>query len=289
MATRKKVSPPSNVVQHAHKIAEAVEAAWYGSHGSGRLEVPVSVIATLAAAPQRDPQGVDGTEAMLHWEADDFVRFARMVWRSVIQHRPETTHLLYPLIGWWFDDVDTEMRQHVHKVARAALHAGQVDLTGTDRRFEVDLLGAVLTVLRPKSALKAHGQFYTPGCVATLMARMSSVEEGNNVEDPMMGTGGMFRAVAEGMRESGQRPSTMRWLGCDIDETAVACATVNSMIWGLGHDIVFHVGNTLVGDWQQAALAQRDHLQWLAAQIRRDKQLLSLLGMWPGTTGESDR
>jgi hypothetical protein len=195
----------------------------------------------------------------------------------MIRHRPETTHLLYPMISWIFEEPDEELRSHACAVADAALRAGQLDLTGTERRFDVDLFGTVLTVLRPKSALQARGQFYTPASVATLLARISGVEEHGDVTDPMMGTGGMFRAVAETMREQGRDPRTMRWIGGDIDEMAVACATVNSMIWGLGTDIVFHVGNTLEPGWREKALAQRAELVRLAADLLRDRAIIAIL------------
>jgi hypothetical protein len=276
-ATKRTSTHPSGVEAHTRKIAESVEATWHRTYGTGRLEIPTSVVATLAAAPQRDSHGNDLAPVMMTWNADDFATYSRHIWKSVIQARPETTHLLYPIIAWLFDETSTDMRHHAHTVANAAIHAGQLDLTGTDRRFDTDLLGAVLSILRPKSALQARGQFYTPASVAKVLATMSDVEEHRVVEDPMMGTGGMFRAVAEVMREQGRDPHTVRWVGCDIDEIAVACATVNSMIWSLGHDIVFHAGNTFTSDWPTKALAQREELRGLAAGIERDKEMISFL------------
>ncbi|WP_291408843.1 N-6 DNA methylase [Actinophytocola sp.] len=262
---------------HARKIAESAEAAWHGAYGTGRLDLPVSIIATLAALPRNDSQGNDVTDSMIECDTADFMAFARHTWTSVIRSRPEITHLVYPIISWIFDGTEASVYQHAHAVAQAALRAGQPDLTGTDRRFDTDLLGNVLTILRPKSALQARGQFYTPASIAELLARMSDVEEHRIVEDPMMGTGGMFRAVAEVMREQGRDPRTVRWVGCDIDPIAVACAAVNSMIWGLGHDIVFHAGNALTPDWEAGALAQRDELRRLATDIERDKRMIALL------------
>lgn len=273
----KRPSPPENPESHARKIAEVAETAWHRTYGTGRLDIPVSIVATLAAAPQQDAHGNDITTAMITWNAEDFMIYARRVWTSVIQARPETTHLLHPIIAWLYDDVDAELQHHAHAVAQAALRAGQLDLTGTDRRFDTDLLGTMLTILRPKTALQARGQFYTPASITKLIARMNDVEEHHVVEDPMMGTGGMFRAVAEVMREQGRDPRTIRWIGCDIDELAVACATVNSMIWSLGHDIVFHAGNTFTNNWPTKALAQREELRQLAAGIQRDKQMIKLL------------
>jgi hypothetical protein len=93
----------------------------------------------------------------------------------------------------------------------------------------------------------------------------------------MMGTGGMFRAAAEVMREQGRDPRTIRWIGCDVDSLAVACATVNSMIWNLGTDIVFHAGDTLEPGWRELALARREELSRLAVDLRRDQAMIAFL------------
>jgi len=274
---RKRPVPLVNAEMHARKIAEAVESAWHGAYGSGRFDVPLSVIATLAALPQKDSHGHDAADAASEWTADEFVDYARHTWRSITRARPETIHLLYPLIAWIFDDAETSVHPHAHAVAQAALRAGQPDLTGTDRRFDTDLLGNVLMVLRPKSALQAQGQFYTPADISKLIAQMVGLDGSSDVLEPMMGTGGMLRAAAEVMREEGRDPRSVRWVGCDIDEIAVACATVNSMIWGLGSDIVFYGGNALTLGWEGRALAQREHLRQVAAGVERSRKLLALI------------
>ncbi|MGW5722827.1 N-6 DNA methylase [Amycolatopsis sp. NPDC003865] len=227
--------------------------------------------------PEKDSCGHNVSESVLNWDADTFHDFARHTWSSVIRRRTEITHLLHPMIAWIFDNPDRDVRGHALAVAQAALRAGQPHLTGTERRFDVDLLGTALTVLRPKSALKARGQFYTPGSVAKLLAGMSDIQEHSNVTDPMMGTGGMFRAAAEVLREQGRDPRTIRWIGCDVDSLAVACATVNSMIWNLGTDIVFRTGNTLEPGWPEVALAQREELRQLGRDLERDRVVLSFL------------
>jgi hypothetical protein len=216
-------------------------------------------------------------DTMGDWDVDGFVNYARHSWSAVIKKRPDVTHLLLPLIAWIFNDAEVSVHPHAHAVAQAALRAGQTDLTGTDRRFGVDLLGTVLMILRPKSALQSCGQFYTPAYVAKLLARMTNVEERSSLLEPMMGTGGVFRAVAEVMRADGLDPRTVEWIGCDIDEVAVACATVNSMIWVLGNDMVFHAGDALREGWETMARAQPDELRRLAAGIEWDKHLIALI------------
>jgi hypothetical protein len=276
-SSHRQLSASINTEQRANKIAAAVESAWHRAYGAGRFDIPISVVATLAALPEKDSCGHHVNETVSSWDADTFHDFARHTWSSVIRHRPEITHLLYPMVSWIFDDPDREVRGHAVAVAQAALRAGQSHLTGTERRFDVDLLGTVLTVLRPKLALKARGQFYTPGSVAKLLASMSDVREHSNVTDPMMGTGGMFRAAAEVMRERGRDPHTIRWIGCDIDTLAVACATVNSMIWNLGTDIVFHAGNTLETGWEERALVRRDELRRIAGDLERGRAMVAFL------------
>lgn len=275
--SRKLPPVPVNAEMHARKIAEAAELAWHGSYGSGRIDVPVAVIATIAALPEKDSRGNDVVDTMGAWTKGEFIAYARHTWRSIVRARPETIHLLYPIIAWIFDDDESAMQSHAHAVAQAALCTGQPGLTGNERRFEADLLGNVLMLLRPKSALQARGQFYTPPDISKLLARMSDAHEQERILEPMMGTGGMLRAVAEAMRERGRDPRTVQWVGCDIDEIAVACATVNSMIWNLGRDIVFHVGNALTSGWEERALAQREEIRQLAEGIERDRRLLQLL------------
>lgn len=272
-----KPQPPASPDIHARQIAEAVETAWHRSFGSGRLDVPLSVVATLACVPARTSAGEDTTEVITRWDETTLMTFTRQVWTDVIRIRPELTHLLYPMIAWIFEDDAGALSPHVHAVASAALRTGQLDLTGSERRLDTDLLGTALALFRPKSALQDRGQFYTPADIADLMARMTDVDAYSSVTDPTMGTGGMFRAAAKALRASGRDPATVEWIGCDIDEIAVACATVNSMSWGLGHQIVFRAGDTLDKNWEELARAQRDQLRDVAAGIERDRRLIALL------------
>lgn len=272
-----KPQPPASPDIHARQIAEAVETAWHRSFGSGRLDVPLSVVATLACVPARTSAGEDTTEVITRWDETTLMTFTRQVWTDVIRIRPELTHLLYPMIAWIFEDDAGALSPHVHAIASAALRTGQLDLTGSERRLDTDLLGTALALFRPKSALQDRGQFYTPADIADLMARMTGVDAYSSVTDPTMGTGGMFRAAAKALRASGRDPATVEWIGGDIDEIAVACATVNSMSWGLGHQIVFRAGDTLDKNWEELARTQRDQLRDVAAGIERDRRLIALL------------
>ena len=261
----------------ADRIARAVATAWHGVDSDGRLDIPLSMLATLAAVPRTDAKGNENAPVIAGWGPADLALFTRIVWTDILTARPETVHLLYPLIGWIFAEDNTEPFAAAHTVARAAIRSGQLDLTGTDRRFRVDLLGITLAALRPRAGWKARGQFYTPADIASVLAQALHVEEHRSVTDPTMGTGAMFRAVAEAMRDKGRDPRTIRWIGCDNDALAVACATVNSMMWAIGNDIVFYVGDTFTKDWESIALKQREQLRKLAADISRYRPLLAFI------------
>ena len=129
--------------------------------------------------------------------------------------------------------------------------------------------------------MQERGQYYTPSDVAALTAQMSCPPDVSTVHDPTMGTGGLFRATAEVLRACGRDPRTVCWVGCDVDPLAVACATVNSIVWELGVNILFYTGNALTDEAETIARKQRDELLHIAATVQRCKELLALLDIRP--------
>jgi hypothetical protein len=189
----------------------------------------------------------------------------------------------------WLGEIDGHLVTAAQTVADAALRAGQLALSGTPRRRETDLLGITLTGLRPRSALRAHGQYYTPAAGTQAIAALLGVDEQSRVADPAMGTGGMFRAVAASMRARGLDPTTVAWVGNDVDPLAVACAAVNSLIWGLGPDLTVWCANSLSADadrdYDRASAARRELLD--LAQLRlRCQMLRAALAQLHATTAE---
>ena len=293
-------SGPPGAERDASRIAERVAAAWHSVDHSGRLDVPMSVVAAIATTSATAADGHDLTESLTAWITEDFAGFARTVWAKILTRRPDLATPLYPMIAWLYphnttpdrsDDRDghraagndadvAELESRAQTVAVAALRAGQLALSGTARRLDTDLLGVTLTGLRASSALRTRGQFYTPAPLAQTMAAMLGVAEHTSVSDPAMGTGGMFRAVATVMRDQGLDPATVAWVGNDIDSIAVAAAAVNSLLWGLGPNVLLWTGNSLAGDaahGYEQALAQRNELLELAALHSRIQMLNRVL------------
>jgi hypothetical protein len=283
MANRKKNrhGDTASLEQQAVAVAQAVDTAWQRGNNSGRRDVVLSVVATLAVVRQRDPGGDDLSEQFRAQSVDGFVDIARQIWTHLVNARPDLFHLVYPLMQWLFDDdCDHALRCTAKHTADAAVRAGQLDITGTDARYEVDLLGAVLTFLKSETARAAHGQTYTPNSIAALMARLNTPEEGTRVQDPAVGTGGLFRAAAEAMRDAGRDPTTVTWAGCDIDELAIAACAVNSILWDLGPRMLLCVGNSLSeGDWETRADRQRTEILQLTENIRTTKRMLGAVDL----------
>ncbi|WP_406689311.1 N-6 DNA methylase [Saccharopolyspora sp. ID03-671] len=261
--------------RHAAGVAQAVDVAWNRSNHSGRRDVALSVVSALALLGQRDPHGPDLAEQLRAQTAEEFTTTLREIYTGVINSRPDLTHLVFPLIQWIFEEPEPALQRAAKQVAEAALDERQLELTGTDYRYDTDLLGIVLTLLKSDSAGKANAQIYTPMPVADMMARMSPPEENTSVCDPAVGTGGLLRAAAQAMRELDRDPATVAWYGADVDDLAIAACAINSLLWGLGPRIVLCVANTLSeGDWPHRAEAQRAEILQITERIRRDKLMI---------------
>ena len=110
-----------------------------------------------------------------------------------------------------------------------------------------------------------------------------------------MGSGGMFRAVAASMRARNLDPTTVAWVGNDVDPLAVACAAVNSLIWGLGRDVTVWCANSLSadaeGDYDRARAGRRELLELaeLGIRCRTLRAALDQLRQARDRAGDRDR
>ena len=272
---------PVGVSRDGHevtRIAEAVAQAWHQADHSGRLDVPTSVVASIALVSTTGHHGRDHSPALAEWITGDYTDFAHTVWTRITTARPDLFEAMLPLVRWLFDTEQAGMRPRAQQVAQAAVQAGQLALSGTDRRFDVDLLGVTLTELRPGNARNTRGQFFTSAAIAETMASLLQVNEHHSVCDPALGTGGMFRAVAMMMRAQGHDPATVTWVGNDTDEIAVGCAAVNALVWELGGRVVLWAGDSLTAeDGYTAALHRRAELIDLARFAHQVKTLQTAL------------
>jgi hypothetical protein len=255
-------SRPINAEAHALTVAVEVASAWHKGGGPDRPEVPLGVVATIAIAGLL----VDGADGMLSASPAGFIDIARQVWGVAVTRRPDLALWACPLLGWLFAETDEPLRQRIKHTADAALRAGQLDLTATERRFDCDLLGPVLGALRSRTATKVNAQMYTPGDIATALTAVAlgDLKAGQSFSDETVGTGGLFRAAASVIRDRGFDPADMLWFGADVDELAIAATAINGFLWGLGPRVLLYVGDVLAHPhWADEACRSR-------AQFLRD-------------------
>lgn len=102
---------------------------------------------------------------------------------------------------------------------------------------EEDILGFVYGELQSKADRSGGGSYYTPLHVAKLVAMLTHGSEGpaygTKIMDPACGSGTMFIAVGEVLKEAGRLPSEVRYYGQDIDGIACCLAQVNIAYRGL--------------------------------------------------------
>jgi hypothetical protein len=282
MSPSKQPAFPNNPHEHAAAIAEAVAHAWHHNHGPDTITVPLSVVAALSFLSPADDER-DWTAAALRAASlDRFTEIIRAQWSIFIAYRPDLVNRAWPLISVWHGEQppDKATTLAAKQVADAAISAGLLLLTGTERRRHTDLFGPLLAVLRPDSARDARGQIYTPPDIADTLAELLLAdppdpavppEERSTIFEPAVGTGGMLRSAAAAMRAHGRDPSTACWCAVDIDELAIACLSVNVVLWELGHDVVLGVGDALLDGWLDRALAERRetvHIAQTTAVVR---------------------
>lgn len=151
----------------ARRVVDAAVAQWH-QHSSSRLDVPVSLIAVLALStppPELRAQFIDKLNAV---SGEEFVVAARNRWRLQILQRPDLATPLWPLLRPW-EPAETDGALPVDKLeldaavsmARAAVLAGLLKITGSEARYGADVLGHLLTELRTPKARQGVGQFYT--------------------------------------------------------------------------------------------------------------------------------
>jgi hypothetical protein len=112
----------------------------------------------------------------------------------------------------------------------------------------MDVLSWTLTELRSPGARQRLGEFHTPPQVSQLIANITVdglPPAGERFLEPAGGSGGLFRALAQRLRELGGDPADYEWVLIELDGLAAAAAAVNAIVWGLGSRVVVARGDAL--------------------------------------------
>ncbi|MCK7627267.1 N-6 DNA methylase [Streptomyces sp. RS10V-4] len=265
----------ANPHQAAFEIAEAVSYAWHHAQGGSGIEVPIGVVATLALWPLRGPDAYLAADWWLSLDDTQLLTAFRECWARWWIMRPDLIDRATPLHKWLDDEDPPSSRAGaVRAVLTAALTRGLLHLTSSDDPYvnsATDVMGPLLTVMRAAGAHDSLAEVYTPPSVAEVMASVvldgKSLEPGMKLHDPASGTGTMYRAIAQLLRERGLNPHDFGWSLNDVDELAAAGAAVNAILWDLGPHVLIACGDTLAeGDLiERAAREARESLE------RRDR------------------
>ncbi|GAA4085231.1 N-6 DNA methylase [Actinomadura miaoliensis] len=283
---------PANMRLHLQQIAEDIDRAWHRAHGGSRIEIPLGTVATLCLIGPTELDRPKLEQYILGLDAPALMRLYQSFWARLWMNRPYLVDVASPIHRWLEDGIDDRAAKAVRAVTQAAIQTGMLELTASPDpwwRSQADVLGPVLTGLRSQGGRRALAEFHTPAEVADALARLTIGDEapspGQWISDPAAGTGGLIRAAALALRERGQDPADYVWVMTDIDPLACACAAVNSLIWGLGSNVLVHCGDTLAeGDGAERALrrraeviAHREEMVGKAAVIAAVHQTMQLL------------
>ena len=282
-------------------VAEKVARTWHRHRIDSRMEIPVGVVAVLSLLRQRD-DGPDLAGHLLAFGPQELLDLYRRVWGLLWISRPELVEWAHPLRGWLDEEEQSTKRlDAVHAVTRAALETGLLELTADadpSWRSEADVLGFLVTELRSRGAREALGQVHTPPDMCDLLARMTLSEEelpeGAWLGEPTAGTGGLVRAAAQYLRDTGRDPQAYVWAMNDLDPISSACCAVNAVVWDLGRRVLISCTDTLHdGDGTERALAERTaifarrdelvgHARTVAATREAIAEVEALIARGPG-------
>jgi hypothetical protein len=256
---RKRTTFPSDPDRLAREVAENIIAAWFSHYGGNRMDVPLGTIAALSFF--REPLVSDW---LLTLEPAQLPPLLREIWGAQWMSRPDLIEVARPLHDWIEEDPNEHQLRAVQAVIHTAIYNGLFDLTADDDpygRSEADVLSPLLTGLRHKSDKKWRGEYHTPPCLTDLMAEiLVDGDHGPTIREPALGSGGMFRSVAQTLRSRNLNPHDYTWFGNDIDRLATACAAVNAIVWDLGPRTVIWCADSLATDdaGLSRALAERE-------------------------------
>ena len=134
-----------------------------------------------------------------------------------------------------------------------------------------DILGPYFCEINSKSGRDQRGEFYTPPCISTMMAKMSVnvaevVERGLplTIGEPACGSGGMVLAIAEEFAKA-KAVDLIRVTAQDISRVGCDMAYVNFALWGIPAHIIW--GDTL----RQTVNAEWKNIHW--ARVGEDSRI----------------
>jgi type I restriction enzyme M protein len=118
----------------------------------------------------------------------------------------------------------------------------------TNERVSTDMLGQAYEWLIAKFAAaagKGGGEFYTPAEVGQLCAALLDPDEGDHIDDPTCGSGGLLLQCVNRARETKINVRSLFLYGQELNPETWAIARMNMLLHGVGDAAEIKLGDTL--------------------------------------------
>lgn len=145
-----------------------------------------------------------------------------------------------------------------------------------------DFLGAIFMELELGD--DRRGQYFTPYCVQSLMARMLIPDIKDTIRregmitlsEPTCGAGGMVIAYAECLIEAGLNPSAQLFVNCiDIDPVAADMAFIQLSLLGIAAEVV--TGNTLTLQFNRVRYTPVYYINGFEEKLQSQRRIKAML------------
>lgn len=234
----------------ARRLGSALATSWQEAYGPSLIEVPMSIVASLALfdtpTPEHAPQPM---AEVVELEDDAFLRELYTRWNLGAYTWPRLHHLWLPWFEWVgnllvFPD-RKESDQHIIAAARhigaLATREGLADLiTNVHTSAQCDLLGHLLNALHTQSQAESSRPKPTPRLVPADndAALAQQLHPGVVVEDPTAWSGTRIMHLVRKLRQRGIDPRTITWRLRATNPVAAATLATSCALWGLGESVV---------------------------------------------------
>ncbi|MEV6818550.1 hypothetical protein AB0M72_07315 [Nocardiopsis dassonvillei] len=236
--------------EHARHLGQVIAAAWRQAYGAGRIEVPMSMVASLALfdtpTPEHAPQPLGEVVEM-----DDhaFLRELYARWNLGAYTWPGLHHLWLPWFEWTGtllmfpsrERTDGRIIAAARRIGVLAVQEGLADLiTSVHTGARCDVLGHILNPLHTQLQAEDPTPDPTPALVGPDhdAAWAQQLRPGAVVHDPAAWSGTRIMHLVRDLGQRGIDPRTLTWRLRATDTVAAATLATSCALWGLGGAVV---------------------------------------------------
>ncbi|MGA5442490.1 N-6 DNA methylase [Streptomyces griseoincarnatus] len=251
--------------EHARRIIDTVVAVWPSASG---LEIPLGTVATIALLPHADPAAPEMARLLASLRPADLITVMRDTWTHLWFRHPFLVERA-GLLHLWLDSASGQRAAEVTELTHLMFRDGLLEYgADPDRRVATDLLGRLMQKLRGREDKSRRGAFHTPDVIVNFAADMLNVGApgDDQIGEVAAGSGNTWRAQAARLRWLGKDPAAYEWIGVEIDPLSAAVLAANSLLWGLGDNVLIACADALTHD---SGLPQA-HEERARALARRD-------------------